>query len=504
MSLSVGEREQAPVKSTPAQPRLDRALTRGVAWMGITKWSTQLVSWATTLIVVGLLTPSDFGILGMATMLLGVMTVLSEFGIDAAVVTMRDLPATALRQLNTLAVFMGFGCALLASALAPLLAWFFRTPDLIWVVITMSATFVVSGFRVVPQALLQKHLRFRGLAIAEAAQALLTSGATVLFAWLGFRYWSLVMGGLIGSVVVTGLVLAQSRCAFAWPRRHETAAALTFSRHTILARLAWYGYDNADFFVAGRVLGREALGAYNVAWQLATAVIQRITSLIGRVTPAVLSAAQRDPAALRRYLFAVTETIALFTVPATVGLALVAPDLVRLALGAKWEAAILPLQLLSLYAAVRSVTPFLAQVLAVTGDMHRVMRINLWGLLVLPPVFLFASRWGVGGIAAAWIVAHPLVIAVPAATVVFRRLEVTARDYLAALLPAGTAVAVMSFAVLAARLVRPEGISPIVGLVLDIVVGATCYVGALMLLHRSRLQRIWRFARSNFTPSPAA
>ena len=503
MSLSVRERDELLVKSPVAEPPLDRALTRGVAWMGLTKWSTQIVSWATTLVVVGLLTPADFGILGMATILLGVMTVLSEFGIDAAVITLRDLSAEALRQLNTLSVLFGFSCGLLACALAPLMAWFFRTPELSWVVIAMSGTFVVSGFRVVPQALLQKHLRFRGLAMAEAGQALLTSGATVLFAWLGYRYWSLVIGGLLGSMVITGLILAQSRCAFAWPRRRETGAALKFSRHTILARLAWYGYDNADFLVAGRVLGRDALGAYTVAWQLATAVIQRITSLIARVTPAVLSAAQRDPAALRRYLFAVTETIALFTMPATVGLALVAPDLVRLALGSRWESAIVPLQLLSLYATVRSVTPFLSQVLAVTGDMHRVMRINLWGLLVLPPVFLFASRWGVGGIAAAWIVAHPLVIAVPAAAIVFRRLGVTTRDYVATLLPAATAVGVMSMGVLAARLVRPESMGPVVGLVLDVLVGAVCYIGALLLLHRERIRRVWRFARSNFARSPA-
>ncbi|HSA55943.1 MAG TPA: lipopolysaccharide biosynthesis protein [Gemmatimonadaceae bacterium] len=503
MSFSVEERDDARVRTPPAQPRLDRALTRGVAWMGVTKWATQLISWAATLIVVGLLTPADFGVLGMATVLMGVMTVLSEFGIDAAVVTMRDMPARVLHQLNTLSVFFGFACALLAAAAAPLMAWFFRTPELNWVVIAMSATFVVSGFRVVPQALLQKHLRFRGLAMAEAGQALLASAVTVLLAWMGFRYWSLVIGGVLGSVAVTALILLQSRCAFAWPRRHESAAALRFSRHTIIARLAWYGYDNADFFIAGRVLGRDALGAYTVAWQLATAVIQRISSLIGRVTPAVLSAAQRDPAALRRYLFAVTETISLFTVPATVGLALVAPALVQLALGEKWASAILPLQLLSLYAAVRSVTPFLSQVLAVTGDMHRLMRINLWGLLLLPPVFLYASRWGVGGIAAAWIVAHPLIIAVPAGAIVFKRLGVRTRDYLAVLVPAASAVAIMGLGVLGVRLLLPASTGPLLGLIVEVLAGAAFYVGALLLLHRARIQRIWRFARSNFSPTPA-
>src|SRR2546425_13021893 len=77
---------------------------------------------------------------------------------------------------------------------------------------------------------------------------------------------------------------------------------MTFSRHIIVGRLAWYVYSNADFLVAGRILGKVALGLYEVGWNLANVPIEKITSLVGQVTPAVFSAVQRDHAALRRYL----------------------------------------------------------------------------------------------------------------------------------------------------------------------------------------------------------
>src|SRR5690606_21011308 len=118
----------------------------------------------------------------------------SEFGIDAAVVTLRSLPEQVLHQLNTMAVLFGIVSHLLAWVAAPVLVWLFDAPALYSVVIVMSTSFLVLGFRVVPQALLMKGLRFRGLAAAEAGQALVMSTTMVVFAVLGFRYWTLVAG----------------------------------------------------------------------------------------------------------------------------------------------------------------------------------------------------------------------------------------------------------------------------------------------------------------------
>lgn len=489
-------------EGTPAErARLDRALARGVAWMGLAKWTTQLLAWTATLVVARLLTPADYGIVGMATIFLGVVTLASEFGIDAAVVTLRSLPEQVLHQLNTMAVLFGIVSHLLAWVAAPVLVWLFDAPALYSVVIVMSTSFLVLGFRVVPQALLMKGLRFRGLAAAEAGQALVMSTTMVVFAVLGFRYWTLVAGSVIGAVASTCFILAQSRCRFARPRWSELRPALTFSHHTIVARLSWYGYDNADFFIVGKVLGQSALGAYSIAWQFSSAIIEKITSLIGRVTPSVLSAAQTEPALLRRYLLGVTEAISLVTVPATIGLALVTEDLVIVALGEKWAAAVIPLRLLALYAAIRSITPFFAQVLIATGDAARVMRINVGGLVVLPVAFLVASRWGTAGIAAAWLVVHPVAVVWPAARAVFARLGVAWRAYAAALAPAASAVALMAGAVLVSRLLHPAEMSRVAELAADVGVGVVSYVLTLLVLYRERVRRLAEFTRLHLRPA---
>ena len=385
---------------------LDRSLTHGVAWMGAIKWITQLFTWVSTLLVARLLSPADYGLIGLASMYLGIVTLLSEFGIGTTIVSMRNLTRDEHSQINTLALLFGVVSFVVSCAAGPVLAWFFDAPQLTLVVIAMGSIFLITGVRVVPQALLQRDMRFKDLAINEGIQSLVLAVGSVLFAMLGFRYWTLVLSAVIGAAFSTIGVLRLQRLPFQWPQWKTLAPAVRFSRQTIMGRLAWYVYQNADFFVAGKVLGKDALGAYKFGWDLASSPIEKISSLVGRVTPAILSAAQRDKAALRRYLLRITEALALATFPATIGLGLVAEHMVLVVLGEKWRVMIAPLQLLSVAAAIRSVTPILPQILSVIGENRRAMWVNVAGAIVMPITFFIGSRWGTIGLAAGWLIAN--------------------------------------------------------------------------------------------------
>lgn len=471
-----------------AQQALDRSLAHGVAWMGMVKWLTQLLTWASTLIVARLLSPADYGLVGLASMYLGVVTMLSEFGIGTTIVAMRDLTEDQHAQINSLSMMFGAASFVVSCLAAPLLARFFDAPELTWVVIAMSSIFLITGARVVPQALLQRDMRFRDLALNDGLQALVLAAGSVLFAFMGFRYWTLVFSAILGALLSTIGVLRLVRLRFHRPHWTTLGPAVHFSRQTIVGRLAWYVYQNADFFVAGKVLGKDLLGAYRFGWDLASTPPEKITSLVSRVTPSVLSAAQGDKAALRRYLLRITEALALATFPATIGLGLIAPILVPLVLGAKWAAMIVPLQLLSVAAAIRSIAPMFPQVLTVIGYNQRSMRINVAGAIIMPLAFWFASRWGTTGLAAAWLVVYPVALVLPLAVVTFRVLEMRATDYLRALSAPVSGVVVMCLAVWGGRTVLLPELSPAMQLTADIAVGGVAYVLTLLALHRERVR----------------
>ncbi|MGH7507538.1 MAG: polysaccharide biosynthesis C-terminal domain-containing protein, partial [Longimicrobiales bacterium] len=189
--------------------------------------------------------------------------------------------------------------------------------------------------------------------------------------------------------------------------------------------------------------------------------------------------------AMRRYLLLLTQSLALVTFPLTFGLALVADDFVNVVLGAKWSGAILPLQLLALYASFRSVTPLLAPILHATGEQRYAARNSLVAALVLPIGFFFGSRWGTAGIAATWIVLHP-----PVVWLVYRkvaqRIELKFAAYLLALRPAMIGSIAMAAAVLVARFTL-HPVDRHFALAAEIATGALVYAGYLLAFESERI-----------------
>ena len=217
----------------------------------------------------------------MAAIYLGLLQLLSEFGLVTAIITMQDMNDDQVSQLNTVSLLLGLGGLVFSVALAIPIGKFFRVPNLPMVIIAMSIAFVTSAFSIVPNALLQKEMRFKILAIIEGLQGLAQAISTLILAILGFGYWALALGNLSFSFAATLLTLVWKRHRFGWPR-FSVIWPLVYSRHIIVARLSWYVYSVSDFTVAGRVLGEAPLGAYTLVWTLAHAPLEKPTTMVNR------------------------------------------------------------------------------------------------------------------------------------------------------------------------------------------------------------------------------
>src|SRR5579864_6830441 len=110
--------------------KLDRAFVGGVAWTAGAKWLSQLLSWPAVVICARLLSPADFGIVEMAGFYFIVTNVVAEFGVGMAVLQMQELDTVIVAQLNTVALMTGFLAFGVSVAAAPLIAAFFRSPEL--------------------------------------------------------------------------------------------------------------------------------------------------------------------------------------------------------------------------------------------------------------------------------------------------------------------------------------------------------------------------------------
>ena len=503
--LAVGKQSDPSIAGSPPADgeriARDRSLISGVAWNGMIKLLVQAAAWGSTLVVARLLSPDDYGVMGLAALFLGLIELVTEFGIGIAVATRKDLTEPQTRELNSVAALMGVGGLLSICLVAPLAGRFFHDPRLPAVLMVLSVTFLLSSFRSVPWGLLQRDLQFKRLAIYDGFQALALAALSVLLALLGFRYWTLVIASVASALVSAMIAIIKHPVGFRRPRVAELKPLLSFSGNIVGQRMAWYGYSNSDFFVAGKMLGSDSLGSYSLAWNLSH-VTDKLTALVLQITPPVLAKVQDDQAEMRRYVVRITEAMSLTVMPLMIGLALVARDFVPLVLGPQWGAMIFPLQVLSAYAIVNVVLPLLAQVLNVTGHEAFGMRHNILQFTVMPCLFAIGAYLdGVNGIALAWVLGHPF-LGLRIARYTLRTLDLSLREFFVrAIGPALAGCLIMALAVWGVQAVWAVSSHGVGRLAAEIIVGAVAYVLALVVLFPRRLKGIQEFARQMFRRS---
>lgn len=473
---------------------LDQSMARAVAWNAVARWSSQILSWVCIIVVARLLTPADYGLVGMGSLYINFASLISTAGIGETIIALRNLTQRQIAELNSVAILIGLGFVGLSCALALPLARFFSTPRLFGVILVTSVLYLVNAFQIVPKALLQRDLQFKVVALIDTIRAFAQICITILFVFLNFGYWSLIAGIVINSLISSVMTCVRRRTGFAIPNFKLIRRELKFSRDVMLSNIAWYAYDNADFGVAGRVLGQVPLGNYTVAWAISSAPVEKIANLVATVTPSFFSALQSDKAELRRYLLRLTEILSFVTVPASMGLVLTADYLVPVLLGPKWFGVVGPLRLLGVFVAARSITTILPNLLIAIGDVSFVMRVSICAAMVMPVAFLIGSRWGTNGIAATWVIAYPL-ITIPTYYRVLKLTSLSVKEYASAVAPALSASGIMVCVVLMIRFFLRSQPHSALGLTLLVVAGVISYGGVLLTLYQKRVITIIKTTR---------
>ena len=488
----------------PPSSNLDRTLIHGIAWTSLIRWVTQLLSWVITLFVAHLLAPSDYGLVAMALIYFGFAQLICDAGLTGAIVQTRGLKESQLAAIGMVAGMVGIILCALTVLTAPVVAAYFREGRVSGILVVLSLTFPVRATQILPRSLLTRDLQFRTLAFIDGIESMVVMTTTLVMALAGAGYWSLVGGPIVGTLVSTGCCFWWRPHRIAWPRDLESLRpALRIGSHLLVSNIAWYAYSNADFTVIGRVLGTAALGAYTLAWTIASVPVDRISSLVGRVTPAFFAAVQTDPPNLRRYLSLLTEGLALITLPLCLGLFLTAHDFVDGFLGKRWSGVTVPLQLLALYAALRSVALLAPQVLVSTGRSGRSMLFSVLALIVLPPVFYVGTRWGTAGVALGWVTVYPVLVVMSFVRYALRAIDMRWSTYVANTIPAVVSAGAMTAAVWAARDLVPLARGVRIQFGAEVVAGACTYLLTAWLLRGRRIVALFSTFRGLRPPAVA-
>ena len=470
------------------------SVVSSLRWTAMAKLGGQVVSWAITLVVIRLLAPGDYGLMAMVNVVIGLLAMVAEMGFGASLVQSATLDRGRVRDLFGVALLLNllFMGALMAAA--PLVAGFYGEPRLTTIMQVACLQFALNGLAVVPDALLRRAMRFRALSLLEIASGITGNLVTLALALAGHGVWSLVIGSLVVALVRALLlqVLHPQRelPRFDW---RNARGMVGFGAGVTTTRILSYFSGQADVLVGGRLLGRDALGLYSVALHLATLPMQRVTSIINDVAFAAFAKIQHDVAAVAQNLLLGIRLLALVAFPALWGIAAVAPEIVRLALGERWLDAIVPMQVIALAVPVRMLGTIIATTRLSMGRVDLSMATALAGFLIAPVAFAVAARYGAVGLAVTWALITPMHVmlsAIGSRTALGTRWSALAR----AAWPSVAAAVVMLGGVELARTATPSW-PDAVRLPALVATGAVLYTAATVLINRATMLEAWRLLR---------
>ena len=312
---------------------------RGFGWIFAWRMTTRMLGLASTLLLVRLLTPADFGLVALSSSFLQAIDAFSALGIEEAVIRTEHPDRQLYDTAFTMITLRAAGMALLMAVGALPLARFFGDPRLAPVVLVTAGITLLSGFENVGTLDFRRDMRFDREFKLLVVPRIVGVAAGIAAALIWRDYWALVIGTAAGRLVrlPTTYLMHPFR-----PR--PTLAAwrqlIAFSFWTWLLCMVRLTRDRINVFALGRVLGTAALGTYSVALEIASLPGGELVLPMGRVLFSAVSLARRSGSDPEAIWLRVVGLAAVIIFPAGVGMALVAEPLVRLMLGAQWMAAV--------------------------------------------------------------------------------------------------------------------------------------------------------------------
>jgi len=364
-----------------SQLSLATRAARGAGWVIFWRCVTRLLGTISTLVLVRLLVPGDFGLVALGATFSQSLDGLAEIGVDNALIREPSLDRTMYDTGFTLALIRGIVSSLLIVACAWPVARFFGEPRLVGVLLALAVATFMGAVENIGVIDFQRDLAFNREFNLLLAPRILGIVACIVTAYIWRTYWALVVGILTSRS-------ARLACTYLMHdyRPHLSLRALSrlvgFSFWSWM--LAWVSLirERIDNFVIGRLLGAADVGLYSISWDVGFITFNELVAPICRVLfPGLTQVRNRGSDIADAYFRAVSATL-LLTFPAGIGIALVADPLIRLAAGERWIAAIPLVQIFGIVGIFRVVTYMGATLLTVFGVLQVQFSITMFMLLV--------------------------------------------------------------------------------------------------------------------------
>ena len=375
----------------------------GIGWSVVSQLGTQSMQLIIGVTLARLLTPNDFGLIGMILVFTGFANIFTDLGFGSAIIQKKDVSQEHYSSVFWLNIGTGFVLMMVFIGLSPLIGKFYGESVLVPLTMVTSSNFLIGSFGIVQTSILKKDIDFKKIALINMTALLISGIAGISMAFMGLGVWSLVWQSILLSfiqVIILWFVTAW-RPSLSFNKK-AVKELIPFSINLLGFTSINYWLRNGDNLLIGKVLGDGALGIYSKAYSIMLLPLRTVSSTISRVMFPAFSSIQEDRQRIARAYLTITRTIALITFPMMIGLWVVSEDFVLLIFGDQWADMIPLLQVFCFVGLVQSIGTLNGNLYLSQGRTDLQFKVGtIIGILGIGAIVI-GLNWGIRGVAYAY------------------------------------------------------------------------------------------------------
>ena len=458
-----------------------RKTKESLVWYTSIPFMVHIIRFVNSILLARILSPSDFGVIGIVTVILYYCDSYTDFGFGKAIIQRSEISKGHFVSYFSFNILVSAALFIIMQLFSHEFESFFDIEDLADAISMYSYLFLITACAAGPRIKLKRQLRYKILAISEGVKISISMPISLLLAIDGHGFWSIIYATLISNTVVMLMLMHYSRVLPVFNLKLGYLKDLyTFGIWDFVGSQFGLISQIADKLIIGKLLGASALGFYDKGLGLARMPNDQITSRVGQISFSSFSRIRDDKDELERYFFKMTSLCTVILVPILFGLIWVAELFVLVLLGEKWLPIVPVLKIFALSYVFISLTSSINSLNLAVGKVKQQTILNILGAGILIAGLLYAAPYGIE-YAALVILGKNILMFFASYLIMSTYVGFSFIKYISNVMPAFLMVSIMLalLFIFDANVEIPENW---LVLALSIVIGAVVYFAALMLI----------------------
>lgn len=368
----------------------------GLIWSFVDTMAGQGISLIVGIILARLLSPREFGLIGMITVFIAVSESFINSGFSSALIRKKDCTDTDYSTVFYFNLVTGAIFYLLLFISAPAISGFFNEPELKAVLQVMGIVLIIDSFTIIQRTILTKRIDFKLQAKISVIASTVSGIVAIIMAFSGFGVWALVAQRVINQGLNSLFLWIWNRWKPLLVFSIKTFKELFgFGSKLLLSGLIDTIYRNVYYLIIGKFFSAQELGFYSRADGFKNLPSQNLNTIVSRVTYPVLSSIQDDIPRLRDNYQKLIRTIMFITFILMLGMAAVAEPMIHTLIGAKWEPAIIYLQMLCFVGMMYPLQALNLNMLQVQGRSDLFLKLEVIKKIIGIPIIVIGIFFGI-------------------------------------------------------------------------------------------------------------